>query len=208
MDLNRLEDVARYLGNPAQAYGAERMVCAEGKNKGCTVYDVRTGGGLQYQILADNAMDIGSLYYKGVNLHYLTKNGHQADPDTSDFFYSFPGGMLYTCGLMSAGDGNTDGGILHPIHGRIHSVPSERSGAEITEGNIVITGKMRESRYSGYCLELEREVRSPLGLSLIHISRRQRTDEFSRRPDAGELVFCDLCFCKKIAVPCSGVDIE
>ena len=176
MDMNRLEDVSRYLGNPGQMYGAERFVCDEGKNKGSTVYEVRTGGGLSYKVMADTAMDIGELYYKGINMHYLTKNGHQSPdrfhPFASEFFYSFPGGMLYTCGLLSAGDGNEDGGFWHPIHGRVHAIPAQQCSSEIVDGKIVLKGQVRDTRYSGHCLQLDRTISAPVGQAFVELCDR------------------------------------
>ena len=69
------EDRARYLGNPDQMYSVRRVSIEDGRAKNTTEYEVTTGGGLSYSVLADNGLDVGSLSYRGVNMNYVTKNG-------------------------------------------------------------------------------------------------------------------------------------
>ncbi len=118
-------ELFRYIGNDEQLYGVRRVILDEGNARGNAVYQVRTAGGLDFEVLADRGLDIGHLRYRGVNISYTTKNGYDSParflPVAGEFGRYFPGGMLFTCGLLSAGPENTtDDAGFQPLHGRIH----------------------------------------------------------------------------------------
>lgn len=69
-------DRLRRVGSPDQLYGVTRVTVDEGKARGAALYQVKTGGGLCYDVTADNGLDIGCLSYRGVNIRFLTKNGY------------------------------------------------------------------------------------------------------------------------------------
>ena len=167
----------RFLGCPSQMYGVDRMIFDEGKAKGTAVYEVRTGGGLTYKVMADTGLDIGELTYRGVNIHYLSKNSHQSPyayhPFESDFLHTFPAGMLYTCGLLSTGAANRDENIWQPIHGRYHSIPGEQCAGRVTEDDVLeVSGVVRETRFSGHVLEMRRTISSPVGSAKLTLTDR------------------------------------
>lgn len=155
-----------YIGNPAQLYTLRQVNLCEGKARGSRVIEVCTAGGLQLDILPDSGLDIGQARYKGVNISWLSKNGYDSPaidiPYESEFVNSFPGGLLYTCGLRSAGPSCRDGNEYHPLHGRYHGIPAEGVCARTENDEIVITGTVRETALFGYLLELEREIRIPV----------------------------------------------
>ena len=176
MNIKNLEERSKYLGNPLQMYGVEKLIIDEGSAKGSSIYNVRNGAGLEYRIMADNALDIGELYYKGTNIHFLTKNGHQSpfafQPFEWDFVHTFPAGMLYTCGLRSTGGANRDeSGTWHPAHGRFHSIPAtECSGKTIDNEKVEVSGKIRETQFNGHALEMQRTISSPVGENYITLT--------------------------------------
>ena len=55
-------------------------------------------------MLADRALDIYDLRYRGENISFLSKNGLCAFGGA--FENVFPGGFLYTCGLEKVGGGD------------------------------------------------------------------------------------------------------
>ncbi|MDD3663132.1 MAG: DUF4432 family protein, partial [Candidatus Pacebacteria bacterium] len=93
------------------------MQLTEGRAAGAQVIEVRTGGGLEFDVLPDTGQDIGVLRYNGLNISYLSKNGMDSGrtllPYETEFVHTFPGGMLYTCGLRSVGPANRDNGERH-----------------------------------------------------------------------------------------------
>ena len=154
-----------YVGNPQQLYSLRRVTAAEGRAKGTDIIEVCTAGGLQADILPDAGLDIGQVRYKGVNMTFISKNGYDGPvaimPYETEFTNTFPGGLLYTCGLRSAGPANRDNGEWHPLHGRYHSLQAEHISAEIENDEIVIKGTVRETALFGHVLEVKRTIRIP-----------------------------------------------
>ena len=159
-------DTNRYLGNKDQIVGVRRVALEEGNAKGCAVLEVRSGAGLAFDVLVDTGMDIGMLSYRGVNISYLSKNGYDSPsrimPYENEFSHTFPGGMLYTCGLRSTGPANRDGDEWHPVHGRYHGLSAVNVGAAVEKDEIVITGAVSETMLFGTVLKLKRRIRVPL----------------------------------------------
>lgn len=155
-----------YIGNPGQLYTLRRVTLSEGKARGTQIIEVCTAGGLQIDILPDSGLDIGQARYKGVNAAWLSKNGYDSPaafiPYEQEFLNSFPGGLLYTCGLRSAGPANRDGGEYHPLHGRYHGIPAEQVCTEVTGEEILVKGVVRETALFGHVLELKRTIRIPV----------------------------------------------
>ncbi len=160
-------DRARYLGIPDQMYSVRRVSVEDGRAKHTTEYEVTTGGGLSYTVLADNGLDIGTLSYRGINMNYLTKNGetspYLAETYEDGFVRYFPGGMVYTCGLLSAGSAHRDGKVWHPSHGRYHNQPANQLCGEVKDDQLLVRGRIRESQLFGHSLEVERTVTSVVG---------------------------------------------
>ena len=155
-----------YIGNPAQLVTLRRVEVGEGKAKGTGIIEVRTAGGLDIDVLPDGGLDLGQCRYKGINMSWMSKNGYDSPaafaPYEHEFTNTFPGGLLYTCGLRSAGPANRDtNGEWHPLHGRYHSLQAEHICSEIVDDEIIISGIMRETALFGHCLQLKRTIRIP-----------------------------------------------
>lgn len=163
-----------YVSNISQLYSVRKVIVSEGKAKGTAVIEVSTAGGLQADILPDTGLDIGQVRYKGVNITYITKNGPDNPaviiPYEDEFAHTFPGGLLYTCGLRTTGPANRDGGEWMPTHGRYHSLQAENVSTDIKDGNIVIKGTFRETILFGYHLEVIRTITIPAYGSSITVS--------------------------------------
>lgn len=155
-----------YIGNPQQVCTLRRVTIAEGKAKGAEIIEVKTAGGLELDILPDTGLDIGQARFKGVNVSWMSKNGYDSPaviaPYETEFVNTFPGGLLYTCGLRSAGPANRDNGEWHPLHGRYHSLAAEHVSTEIAEDEIIIKGTIRETALFGHVLEAKRTIRIPV----------------------------------------------
>ena len=83
---------------------------------------------------------------------------------------TFPGGLIYTCGLRNAGPGNRDNGEWMPIHGRYHSLAAEQVSARIVDDEIIVSGVIRETRLFGHVLEVERTITIPVFGSSVTVS--------------------------------------
>ena len=165
-----------YIGNSQQLYSVRRVTAAEGRAKGTDMIEVCTAGGLQADILPDIGLDIGQVRYKGVNMTFISKNGYDSPaaivPYETEFTNTFPGGLLYTCGLRSAGPDNRDNGEWHPLHGRYHSLQAEHVSTDVYNDEIVIKGTMRETALFGHVLEVCRTIRIPCFGSQITVEDR------------------------------------
>ena len=154
-----------YIGHPAQLVTLRRVTVNGGKAGGTEIIEIRTAGGLELDILPDAGLDIGQCRFKGENMSWMSKNGYDSpvafNPYETEFLRTFPGGLLYTCGLRSAGPANRDGEEWHPLHGRYHGLQAEQVCAERTENEIVIRGTVRETALFGHCLEVRRTIRIP-----------------------------------------------
>lgn len=154
-----------YIGNPAQLVTLRRVEVREGRAKGTEIIEVKTALGLELDILPDAGLDIGQCRYRGVNMSWMSKNGYDSpaaiNPYETEFVNTFPGGLLYTCGLRSAGPANRDGGEWHPLHGRYHGLQAEQVCARIVDDTVIVEGTVRETALFGHCLEVKRVIRIP-----------------------------------------------
>ena len=154
-----------YICHPQQGCTVRRMTLTEGKAKGADIIEVCTNGGLQVDILPDSGLDIGQVRYKGVNMAFISKNGYDSPvtnmPYEDEFSNTFPGGLLYTCGLRTTGAAHRDGKEWQPTHGRYHSLAAEPVSIEQTTEQIIIKGVIRESALFGHILEVRRTICIP-----------------------------------------------
>lgn len=154
-----------YISRSDQLYTLRRVELREGRAKGCEVIEVCTAGGLQVDILPDTGLDIGQCRYKGINISWMSKNGYDSPtviaPYETEFLHTFPGGLLYTCGLRSAGPANRDGDEWHPLHGRYHGLAAEQVCASVENDEIIVKGTIRETALFGHVLEVKRTIRIP-----------------------------------------------
>ena len=186
-----------YLCHPQQAYTLRRMTISEGKAKGTSVIEVCTAGGLQLDILPDAGLDIGQVRYKGTNMTFLSKNGYDSPaaiaPYETEFLKTFPGGLLYTCGLRSTGGAHRDGEEWHPLHGRYHSLMAEMVSTDIEDNTLRIRGTMRETSLFGHCLELQRTIYIPIFGTEITVS--DRLTNLTSQPEEYALLYhCNFGF--------------
>ena len=155
-----------YVCHPQQLYTLRRVRVSEGKAKGTEIIEVSTAGGLQVDILPDTGLDIGQVRYKGTNVTFISKNGYDSpaaiDPYELEFLNTFPGGLLYTCGLRTTGGPHRDGDEWQTQHGRYHGLPAEPVAVYEEGDAIVIKGTVRETALFGYNLELKRSIRIPM----------------------------------------------
>ncbi len=166
------KDFRAYVGNEEQVYGVRRVILDEGNAKGAALYQVTTAGGLELDILPDSGLDIGRVKYKGVNISYTTKNGYDSPvrflPVHGEFDRYFPGGMLFTCGLLSAGPENVDSdGTFHPLHGRFHGLSAKGLYGYSEGDNIFVGGEVRETAQGKYCFRVKRRYTIPAWSSEI-----------------------------------------
>ncbi len=162
-----------YIGHPGQLATLRRVTVAEGKGKGTDIIEVKTAGGLELDILPDTGLDIGQCRFRGISMSWMSKNGYDSPavivPYENEFVNTFPGGLLYTCGLRSAGPANRDRGEWHPLHGRYHSLVAEQVCTETAGDEMIVRGTVRETALFGHVLENRRTIRIPVSGTSVTI---------------------------------------
>ena len=191
-----LEEIRKgYIGNPSQLVSVRRVSLAEGKAKGTGIIEARTAGGLELDILPDTGLDIGQCRFRGINMSWMSRNGYDSPAVISshetEFLHTFPGGLLYTCGLRSAGPANRDGDEWHPLHGRYHSLAAEQVCAETEGEEIVIRGTVRETALFGCTLEARREIRIPAYGSSVTV-RDEISNQTARDEEYMQIYHCNF----------------
>ena len=192
-----MQDLLRkgYIGHPAQLCTLRRVTVSEGKAKGTEIIEVKTAGGLELDILPDAGLDIGQCRFRGVNMSWMSKNGYDSPalihPYETEFVNTFPGGLLYTCGLRSAGPANRDNGEWHPLHGRYHSLAAEQVCAEIIGEKITVRGVIRETALFGHCLEVRRTITVPVFGAAVTV-RDEITNQTPRDEEIMQIYHCNF----------------
>jgi hypothetical protein len=170
-------DLLKYVGNLTQLGGCRHYTLTDGWARGLRAIDINTGGGLQYTVLPDRAMDISLAAYKGSNLVYLTYNGETSpyyyEPEGIGWLRTFNGGLLTTCGLTYLGSPCTDGGESLGLHGRVSTTPAKQladdSGWTGEDYLLKVSGIIEEGYLFGNKLRMKREISSVLGRNEIHL---------------------------------------
>ena len=126
------KDLHARVGDLAQVAGATRVVLADGPEAGVEGIDIRTGAGLRFLVLPSRGLDIADAEFEGLPLAWRSHTGrvHPAyyDPHGTGWLRGFYGGLMVTCGYLTAGAPSLDEGqewgaarprVLHPRRGCI-----------------------------------------------------------------------------------------
>lgn len=138
------------INNHLQAAYTRRYTLTEGKENGLKVIELNTGA-LRVLLNESKALDIMQVWYKGVNMSFVSKNGFTAREIA--FAKRFEGGMLYTCGLDAVG--GRPG--LEP-HGSLHNTPAKIIRVTQDENTLQVEAFMEHTALFGVNLQLHRTV--------------------------------------------------
>lgn len=143
------------ISNLQQVASLRRYTLSEGRGKGLDVIDCDNGK-IRFLLNVSKACDVMQLYHEGKNMSFLSKNAFTGRE--TGFLSRFEGGMLYTCGLDSAG-----GREGFELHGSLHNIPAEIVRAECNEQEIVVEAWIRDTALFGKNLLLKRKITAKLG---------------------------------------------
>ncbi len=97
--------LSRMAGDLAAAGGVRSVVLGDGLERGVRALEFRTGSGLNFDVLVDRAMDIGTAEYRGVGFGWRSATGFRhpglheyRDEDGLSWLRSFCG-LTVTAGL-------------------------------------------------------------------------------------------------------------
>lgn len=179
------------IGQVGQVGGVRRLRRLEGVEDGLEAIELRTGGGLDVEILPSRGLDLGAAGFKGQSLCWLSASGfsHPGLIETSPqdgFLRAFGGGLMATCGLSNVGGPNQDQGIEYRQHGRASASPAfEVSAWGEWQGDdylMTVRGKTREAVLYGDKLEKTRTIRAKLGEARIELE--DKVENIGSKPAA------------------------
>lgn len=152
-----------YIGHDSQTGGIEEHRLIGGKGDGMRLIEVNNGKGLGLTITPDRAGDISRLWFKGINMSYLSPCGYVApayyESTGSNWLKSFTAGYLTTCGLSAVGSPCVDEEEELPLHGTIANQPAEYTYWDETEEELRIHVLVKDEVIFGRKLRLNREIK-------------------------------------------------
>ncbi|MCU1571412.1 MAG: Galactose mutarotase [Naasia sp.] len=161
------------MGSLEQAARIDRFVEDDGPARGARRLRVINGGGLEFDVHPDRALDIGAASFNGLPLAWLSATGitrpDAYEPEGRGWLRTFGGGLVTTCGLDSFGPPADDEDGVAGMHGRIGAVPGRITEARVTPELIVVAGEVRQAAVFQENLVLHRRITSRLGSSAFSI---------------------------------------
>ncbi|MCL2104117.1 MAG: aldose 1-epimerase family protein [Kiritimatiellaeota bacterium] len=183
--------VLDYVGNIEQLAYARAAELTDGAGRGNRIIDVCNGSGLSFTVCPDRGLDIVEASYNGVPVAYRTCSGHHSrlayESGGIHWLRTWPGGLLTTCGLRSAGNPNGEFGL----HGRVSCAAAEDVGVSREwaggEYQIRVRGVLREARIFGENLRMTRTLSTAFGTNAIDI--HDEITNLAGTPDYVQLVY-------------------
>lgn len=172
----------------------QAVTLSDGPGRGVRVLQVRSGGGLEWEIVVDRGFDIGRVSFRGRTVSWHSATGVRApwlmDPagDGGQGFLRGHSGFMTTCGLDHIRQPETvavrdqplhpSGAIAHPLHGRYSVQPARLIGTGCDEeaGDPILwcEAEIRQTFVFGACLSLRRRYECVVGSSRFTVSDRVR----------------------------------
>lgn len=186
--MNKTELLKR-VGSMQQLAYVRPVVHTEGRSAGLKTYEIKNGP-MELQLMADKALDISALQFKGINMHFLSKPGLQGrnhyDTNGEEAVRSIMGGLMFTSGLENICAPCTVGGTDYPMHGRMRTTPAEHLCADaFWDGDayrIRVSGEMREAALFGENMVLRREISTVYGSNSFTVTDEIENQSYREEP--------------------------
>ncbi|MEG0913656.1 MAG: aldose 1-epimerase family protein [Oscillospiraceae bacterium] len=170
------QQLMKRVGNLGSIAGIKRLEYQSGRANGLRAYEV-SNERLKFTINIDKGMDIASLFYDGMPMHFVSRPGEMNNNwynDGPNSSRSITGGMMFTCGLSNVGPVQTlENGRTLPQHGYLRNAPAALDGARCywdkDEYCMEVYGDIREASLFGENLVVRRTITTKLGCSSVHI---------------------------------------
>jgi hypothetical protein len=186
-------DLARLSGDPRQFASVRRIMLDEGPDKGVTAFAFSTGGGLDFWVLGDRAMDIGPLWWRGRPVAWQSPAGFRhpslIDPasDGGRGFERAFSGFLMTCGL----EHTRQPALGRPLHGLLPFLPARVTAYgedwRAAEPVLFAEGEIVQWLLYGEHLALIRRIEAPIGGTTLRI--RDRVENRGSAPQRHALLY-------------------
>ncbi|WP_240541945.1 aldose 1-epimerase family protein [Bifidobacterium simiarum] len=183
--------VQAHVGSIQQMAYVRPIRYEEGRAGGMRAFEVKNGP-MRFVSMADKALDVSQLEYRGENLTFLSKPGlngrNPFDTHGAEAQRSIMGGLFFTCGFENIGAPYTDPeGHEYPMHGRIRTTPAEHVSADAhwtDDGEYVISvsGEVREAELFGENLVMRRTITTVVGRPEIVVDDVVTNEGFRDEP--------------------------
>ncbi|MDQ6930512.1 MAG: aldose 1-epimerase family protein [Candidatus Eremiobacteraeota bacterium] len=165
------------IGHPGQIGGVQTITFNDGRARGARAFEVSSGAGLRLITVADRALDVCALEFRGIPLVWHGPGGVAAPAFTGSsdeaFARNFFGGLFTTCGLGNFGPAGVDAYGAFGMHGRVNHLPAQNLGSRtVWAGDSCtyeISGTISEAQMFGEDLTLERVLRVELGSNRVAV---------------------------------------
>ncbi len=171
--------------------GIKDYVFNDGPARGVRAFDLNNGNGVQMTVLADRALDIPYLSFKGHNMGVTSKVGIRSPYLFSEeagigFLRQFNAGLMTTGGLTYAGAPDEDGGRMLGLHGIIGNTPADKVGAwadyEGDDKVLRVRGEIREADLFGPNMVLKRLLTLDTEKNVLHIHDVAENQGYTTQP--------------------------
>ncbi|WP_241989298.1 aldose 1-epimerase family protein [Cryobacterium serini] len=161
------------VGSLDQCARVDRFVEDDGPARGARRFRVMNGGGLEFDVHPDRALDIGAATINGVPLAWLSSTGitrpDAYEPSGRGWLRTFGGGLVTTCGLDNFGPPADDEDGVSGMHGRIGALSARVTEVTVTSELITVAGEVRQSGVFQENLLLQRRITSRVGSTAFTI---------------------------------------
>ncbi len=178
--------------NNLDAYcGIKDYLYNDGPSRGLRALDLKNGKNLQLTLLADRALDISELTYKGINIGLRNKVSMRSpalyrEDGGSGFLKQFYGGMMATCGITYAGAAGVDGDKSLGLHGPLNNTPAEQVCARVDyEGDervIRVSGQVHEAEVFATDMLMKRDFKLESERDIIHVHDTVINQSYEKQP--------------------------
>ncbi len=184
------QELLSRIGDMSQLAGVKPVELVNGNERGTRALEFTTGSGLSFTVLTDRGLDIFDAKFKGASLCWHSPAGPVApgfyDPHHTGWLWSFPGGLVTTCGLSNVGTPQEKSEEAWGLHGRISNTPAKNVsfGADWENEDYILgaAGEIREARLFGPNLVLRRNIYARLGESKIWIKDEIENQGYEETP--------------------------
>jgi hypothetical protein len=181
------QELTRRVGHMDQIAGIRPVELADGLARGTRAFQVWTGSGLTFEVLADRAMEIFTCHYKGVPLSWVSsvREAHPSyyEAEGPGWMRTYGGGLFVTGGLRHFGNTFDYEDQQIGVHGRASNLPARAVGYRTDwHGDdyvLELSGEVWQGMLYGESLVLRRSISTRLGSSAIRLTDTVTNQGFS-----------------------------
>ena len=181
-----VEEAVLRVGSLDQVARVDRFVDDDGPSRGARRFRVVNGGGLEFDVHPDRALDIGAASINGIPLAWLSSTGitrpDAYEPAGRGWLRTFGGGLVTTCGLDTFGPPADDEDGVSGMHGRIGAISARVTEVSVTPESITVAGEVRQTGVFQENLVLRRRITSRVGSTAFTIEDTVTNEAESSSP--------------------------